>query len=108
MLDDDDAGIDRLRVSVGGAPAWDVPISDRLAVGSGQSCDLVVVGLRPLHFVIERIHEDWLLSCFGGAEVHLTGGLTVRRLPLTPGSVFAAGPARFELVGGARPVPSVQ
>lgn len=106
MFDDD--GSDRLRVSVGMAPAWDVTLADRISVGSGSSCDLVIAGLRPLHFVVERIHDDWLLSCFGGADVRNSSGDATRRLPLTPGTTFSVGDVGFEFLAAARHAANVQ
>jgi hypothetical protein len=98
-----DEQCDRLRVWTDDGPFRDVVLSDRLSVGSGPTCDLSIPqrGLRPLHFVVERLHDEWVLSCFSGAEVKTEAGATARRLPLSGGTKFTAVFVRFELVCAA-------
>jgi hypothetical protein len=100
----DHAGDDRLRVRFDDASGWDITLTDRLSVGSAETCDVVIPahGLLPLHFVVERIHDEWALSCFNAGAIENELGQSTRRLSLAPGSRFTAGSARFELIGGAR------
>jgi hypothetical protein len=100
-----DEGTDRLRAWIYGGPIREVVLTDRFSVGSGTTCDLSIPqpGLRPLHFVIERLHDEWVLSCFGGAEVKTEAGGSARRLPLSKETQFSVGIVHFELACAAPP-----